>query len=77
MIFIVAGNLRQADLCASKNRLAPDLWQHCTGTNALISYFNKETDLVWLTGSYTWLDQYASISSLLNSNNIVPINKDK
>ena len=49
MIYIVAGNLKQAYQCATKERLHMDLWVSAQNFNNVTEAF-KPGDKLWITG---------------------------
>ena len=74
MIYIVAGNLRQAHQCATKNRLHEDLWRAVVSYDQLIGVW-RDGDKLWFTGTYSWNIYWNEIKSWAIKYNIELINK--
>jgi hypothetical protein len=74
MIYIVAGNLKQAYQCATKERLHMDLWVFAKRYDLVISQF-KPGDLLWITGTYSWNSTWCLLKEWAIANNIEIINK--
>lgn len=74
MIYIVAGNLKQAYQCATKERLHMDLWVFAQNFNSVTEAF-KPGDKLWITGTYSWHPTWQLIKEWAIHNNIEIINK--
>lgn len=51
MIRIIAGNYRQAEICAKSNKLAKDAWAYVFSSDDLRGLHGEH---IWLTGTYNF-----------------------
>lgn len=55
MIGILAGNKKQALLCAKENKLDRIFWCHiCTQEDLERAYLYDDTLILWLVGTFNW-----------------------
>ena len=74
MIYIVAGNLRQAYQCATKERLHRDIWVFAQNYENVTEFF-KPGDKLWITGTYSWNPIWSLLKEWAINCNIEIINK--
>lgn len=71
MILILAGNAKQAELCATKNKLHPTFWKYIDSPNSIAGLSAENT--LWLVGSFAFNMEAKSIIDDARSKNISTI----
>ena len=72
MIRILAGNYRQAEICARDNKLAKDAWAYVFSADDLRGLHGEH---IWLTGTYNFRPDLAEVKREVMVRELVLVEK--